>query len=304
LSKIALPLIDLLKNLNSSFTTLISISSFCVLFGRAYQYLFFGAPYTALLWDESLLSPIVEKLGGSWYLYSTNPKTSQYISVSILVSGLIFLTTSLTSLANIERKYFLMVKKSMLVVSIFLLLFFGICVVKDKNYDLSQFFELSAQFSGPLILLWIIKKKPIRYSWEFLLRIVIAATFVPHGLFAIGIPYVPGNFIDMSIKILRFTEDQSMNFLFTIGCLDLIFSCMLFVRKTAKIALIYCSIWGFITAFARLLFGIQEDFFWSSLHQCFAHFMYRIPNGLIPLIALLLLYNFFQPISKIKSNEI
>lgn len=272
---------------NSSLLLWLAWSSFFLFFGRAYQYYFFGAPYTALLWDESLLSPLIESLGYSWYNYSTSTITSKYISLSINLSALFFLFSSLLSF-SFSRIYFLQqFKRVLLSVSLTLLVFLGICLVKDKNYDLLQFFELSSQFVVPIVLLMYYKNQELkRKSITLILRVAIALTFIPHGLFAMGIPYIPGNFIDMCIKILGISENQSTSLLFIVGILDITFSIMLFFPKTVEGALLYCTIWGMSTAIARLVFGIQANFFWSSLHNTLADFIFRIPNGLIPLTVL------------------
>ena len=59
---------------------LVKICAFTVFLGRAYQLYFVGAPFRAILWDESLLSPVVEGLTNySWYDYATSPKVNNWI---------------------------------------------------------------------------------------------------------------------------------------------------------------------------------------------------------------------------------
>jgi hypothetical protein len=62
------------------FRYLLSFSAFLIFFGRAYQFFFFGAPYRAIFWDESLLSPVVEGLFNyTWQEYATNLKVNTFI---------------------------------------------------------------------------------------------------------------------------------------------------------------------------------------------------------------------------------
>lgn len=59
---------------------LVKICAFTVFLGRAYQLYFFGAPFRAILWDESLLTPIVEGLSNySWQEYATSSRVNIWI---------------------------------------------------------------------------------------------------------------------------------------------------------------------------------------------------------------------------------
>lgn len=40
-----------------------------MLFGRAYQHLFFIAPYSELFWDENMLTPLLELFQVDWSVY-------------------------------------------------------------------------------------------------------------------------------------------------------------------------------------------------------------------------------------------
>ena len=266
-------------------TKLLVLCAFLIFIARAYQFYFFGAPFRAIFWDESLLSPIVEGVFNyNWYDYATSQTTNIWIvkltkscSVLFLISGCLCLFW--------ENIKWIRLKKIILGTSIFFLVFLGICMVKDKNYDILQFFELSIQIIVPLILYLnpdLSKINP--NTLELWLKISIVLTFVPHGLFAMGLIYVPGHFIDMTIKIIGFTETQSLHFLYLVGFLDLLISVLIFIPKIAKYAVGYAMFWGFLTAFARLVSGFNADFFWPSIHNYTYLVVFRLPHGLIPLI--------------------
>ena len=132
------------------------------------------------------------------------------------------------------------------------------------------------------------------------LKVLIALTFVSHGMYAVAIFYpLPGNFVSMTLNILPVTEDIAKQFLFTAGILDFIVAVLIFIPKTAKPALIYAAIWGFLTALARIVsglkYGVNIDIVMQYLHTT----IYRIPHGLVPLIAFLVLkhYNNNQKIT-------
>ena len=269
--------------------SLLKICAFTVFIGRAYQFYFFGAPFRAFFWDESLLSPIVEGLfNTSWYNYATNAKVNSWIeALTKLCSGLLFLA-ALISLFWDKIKFYRF-KKIILSIGLFILLLLAICMVKDKNYDYFQFFELTLQFAAPLLLLLKPDLQNLKHKKTvFALKIAIALTFIPHGLFAMGIPHLPGHFIDMTISLLSVNETQATQFLFVAGLLDLILSLLIFVPKLYKYALIYMIIWGFLTALARPFSSFNQDFISASLHGSLFLMIYRLSHGIIPLIVLLM----------------
>lgn len=269
--------------------SLLKICAFTVFIGRAYQFYFFGAPFRVFFWDESLLSPIVEGLfNTSWYNYATNAKVNSWIeALTKLCSGLLFLA-ALISLFWDKIKFYRF-KKIILSIGLFILLLLAICMVKDKNYDYFQFFELTLQFAAPLLLLLKPDLQNLKHKKTvFALKIAIALTFIPHGLFAMGIPHLPGHFIDMTISLLSVNETQATQFLFVAGLLDLILSLLIFVPKLYKYALIYMIIWGFLTALARPFSSFNQDFISASLHGSLFLMIYRLSHGIIPLIVLLM----------------
>ncbi|WP_339753577.1 hypothetical protein [uncultured Winogradskyella sp.] len=269
--------------------SLVKISAFTVFLGRAYELYFFGAPFRAILWDESLLTPIVEGLSNySWADYATSSRVNQWIDGFTKASSFIFLAAALVSLFWDKIKV-LRVKKIILSVAMFILLVIGICMVKDKNYEYLLFFELFIQFSAPVLLLLnvrfdVIENKKIING----LKIAIASTFIAHGLFAMGLIYLPGHFVDMTIIILDVNEAQATSFLYIVGLLDIVASIMIFIPKLSKYALLYMIYWGFSTAFARLMSGYSQNFMASSIHGSLYLVIYRLSHGIVPLLVLII----------------
>ena len=176
-----------------------------------------------------------------------------------------------------------------------LLFILGICMVKDRNYDFLQLFEMSIQLSAPFLLWKNIRIDSNNKKLINGLKIAIGLTFIPHGLLAMGFPYRPGHFIDMTIIILGVNETQATQFLFVVGFLDVLCALLLFIPKLSKYALWYMIIWGFATAFARLVSGFNIDFISSSIHSSAYLTVYRLAHGIIPLIVLLLESNKITP---------
>lgn len=268
---------------------LVKVCAFTVFLGRAYQLYFFGAPFRAILWDESLLSPIVEGLSSySWQDYATSSKVYAWIEGLTKFCSVIFLSAAIISLFwdKIGKRR---LKQTIISLALIVLLIIGVCMVKDKNYEYLLFFELFIQLAAPILLLWnneldkIESKKVING-----LKIAIACTFIAHGLFAMGLIYLPGHFVDMTIMILGLSESQATTFLYVAGVLDLVMSVLIFIPKLSKYALLYMVFWGLTTAFARLFAGFSSDFIASSLHDSVYLVVYRLSHGLLPLLVFLM----------------
>ena len=283
--------------------SLIKLCAFTVFLGRAYQLYFFGAPFRAILWDESLLTPIVEGVFNySWFDYATSNTVNNWINGFTKLNSVIFLIASICCLFWNQIKWERF-KRVIVGIGLVLLFLLAICIVKDRNYDILQFFELSIQLTAPFLLWKRISINSENRKLIFGLKIAIALTFIPHGLFAMGIPYLPGHFIDMTIVILGVNEIQATQFLFVIGLLDILFALLIFVPKLSKYLLCYMMIWGFATAFARLVAGFNINFASSSIHGSAYLTVYRLSHGILPLIVLLLEMKRTQQSIKIVLNE-
>lgn len=273
--------------MNMKVSSIIKFCAFTVFIGRAYQFYFFGAPFRAILWDESLLSPLIEGLFNvSWYDYATSATVNKWIEGFTKIVSILFVVVGVLCLFWDKIKY-RSVKKALLGIALLMLFILGICIIKDRNYDVLPFFELSMQFVAPLLLFLNSDLAKFKSQKNVLvLKIAIALAFVPHGIYAMGILFVPGHFIDMTIKILNVNENQATTFLFAVGLLDVVLSILLFVPKISKYVLYYMIFWGFITAFARVASGFNINFVWSSLHNVMYLTVYRLAHGLIPLATL------------------
>ena len=270
---------------------LLRLCVFLILLGRAYQFFFFGAPFRAILWDESLLSPIVEGVFNiSWYEYSTNLKVNSWIETFTHFCGLLFLCSGLTVLFWKKLKS-LRFKRFMLKLGILLLFVLTFLIFKSKNFRVLEIFEMLIQLSLPIALLKLNDNNKEKVT--LFLKVAIALTFTAHGLYAMGIPFRPGHFIDMTIGITGITEPSAVLFLTIAGILDIAASLLLFNKYTSKYALGYIFIWGLLTALARVIYGFSASFILNSLHESLYSTVYRLPHGLIALVVFLLLYSSF-----------
>lgn len=269
---------------------IIKLSAFLVFFGRAWQHVFWDAPYRSFFWDESLLSPIIENLLGiPWQEYVTHSNTDRFIQNIILCNGILYLLAAIISLL-INYKTFRWAKFPIFLGGISLLLL-TILMTKEKFYHTAMFFEHSIQFGIPFVLLYWFQKHRNISKLKTFIKILIACTFVSHGLYAFGVYPVPGKFVDMVIQIFGCTEQNALIFLYIAGILDFVVAILIFIPQIEKYGLWYTIIWGLLTACARIVANFQIDFVVQSIHQNWFQTLFRLPHGLVPLISLFLIHH-------------
>ncbi|TCP22098.1 hypothetical protein EV195_1143 [Tenacibaculum skagerrakense] len=266
-------------------TNLLKVSVFLIFLGRAWQHLFWDAPYRTFFWDESFLKPVVENwLGINWTAYVTSPNTDNFIQVFIQCNGFLYLLAAICTL--LITKF----NKKLFRIPIFIggisLVILSVLLTKEKFYHTAQFFEHSIQFGLPFVFLYTFRKNYKKSRMFFVLKVLIAVTFFSHGLYAFGAYPVPGKFVDMVINIFGCTESFAITFLYIAGVLDFILAVLLFIPKVDKYALIYAVAWGLLTALARLVANFYWEFPLQSLHQNVYQVIYRLPHGLTPLMVL------------------
>ena len=266
-------------------TNLLKVSVFLIFLGRAWQHLFWDAPYRTFFWDESLLKPIVESwFGMNWTDYVTSPRTDTIIQTLIQCNGFLYLLAAICTLlvTKFNKKLF----KIPLFVGGISLVILSVLLAKEKFYHIAQFFEHSIQFGLPFVYLYTFSENYEKPRLYRILKILIAVTFFSHGLYAFGAYPVPGKFVDMVINIFGCSEGFAVSFLYVAGILDFILAVLLFIHNVDKYALIYAVVWGLLTAFARLVANFYWEFPLQSLHQNLYQVIYRLPHGLTPLIVL------------------
>ncbi len=267
----------------SKIVNLLKVATFLIFIGRAYQYIIYGAPFRALLWDEGLLQPIVEGFfNTSWNEYATSKKVDVCIENATLINGVFLAIAAFSALLiNQKNKKYL---KYFIYFGSFSLLILSALLMKDKFFHNAQFFEHAIQVVTPLVLLLVIDKKPDFLQISKVLKIIVAITFISHGLYALGYYPIPGNFVDMTILSLGISEDNAKIFLYVAGILDIILSILIFIPRVSKYALWYAFMWGTATALARITGYFNSDLIAMSLESSLYKTIYRIPHGLIPLV--------------------
>lgn len=270
---------------NSTFFTLLKLSVFLIFFGRAWQHLFWDAPYRSFFWDERLLEPMVTSLFKmTWQEYATNPATDHFIQRIILGNGLLYLISAIATISI--RTTIKNWQKICICLGGISLVILTILMTKEKFYRIAQFFEHSIQFGLPFFLLWYYNHQNQTQKGVLILKLLIGFTFFSHGLYAFGAYPVPGKFIDMVIQIFGCSESNAITLLYIAGILDFIIAIIIFITKISAYALWYAVIWGLLTALARIVANFYWDFPLQSLHQNLYQVVYRLPHGLVPLLVI------------------
>lgn len=279
-----------MKNDTSKAIRVMAIASFCIFLGRGLQLAFWDAPFRSIFWDENLLKNIVENwFSTAWETYVTSNKTDRNIQNFIKFCGFVLLTGAVT----VCILYFKKAKKisAFIYVSCCILFFIAFLEFKEKFLQLPQFFEASIQLGTPILFLWSINKSHSVSQIILYSKILIALTFFAHGLYAMGVYNLPAHFVEMVIEILTVNETTAKTILLIAGILDIILAILIFIPNTKiiKIALIYACIWGFLTAFARLIFYWKISYnpihSLNDIHQT----IFRVCHGLVPLATLFLI---------------
>lgn len=253
------------------------------LLGKGYEYLFWDAPLRAFFWNESFLSPFIECFT-TWENYASSPYVNETLNFFNRVIAILFLFNALIIFFEKKgRQYVYLLTKINLVISFFLLL----CYFKENFYRIGYLLEHSSQFLSLFVYLLfalnILKTKRL-----LILKLIAAATFIGHGLYAIGFYPVPGNFIDMVIYILHVDEDTSLVLLKMAGFTDIVVGLLVifFEVRYTKFLYLFMIFWGTWTSIARSVFGLLLSFSISSVHEEWFKMAYRFPHALIPLLIL------------------
>jgi len=272
------------------FSKLLQLAAFTVLLGRAWHHLYWDAPFRALLWDEQLLSGLVESFTSmNWENYITSMEVDEQINKLIKSFGFFylisaFLTLFIHKLPNLFRHF--------LWISSLALITLALLYCKERFFSIGQFFEYTLQFGSPFFLWWWFhqKQSPNNLSkFILVLKTAIALTFTCHGLYAIGYYPIPVQFMEMTMNILGVDEVMAKTFLLIAGILDFAVALGIFLPwKWARFFLVYAIFWGFGTSIARVWAYFNWEWLDYVLLQWLHETVMRFPHFLIPLAVLLL----------------
>lgn len=273
------------KNSLTQYFLWLQIAVVAVFLGRAWQHLYWDAPYRVLLWDEDWMKPIVQGIFGiSWEAYVTNLKVDQVIQNFIRITGIFYVFVALAAIFILRLKKMAV---GMLWMGAISLAFLAMLYAKDRFFQIPQFLEFALQWSAPIFLIFYYQKQEFSTQLLFWMKIATALTFSCHGIYAIGLGNVQRatEFTQMTIGIIHTDEANAIMFLKVVGILDMIAGVLIFVPGRIGIfALAYCFFWGFITTMARIWANFYLEQFTTVLSQSLHESLYRFPHFIIPMV--------------------
>ncbi|MEM7513239.1 MAG: hypothetical protein AAF388_20085 [Bacteroidota bacterium] len=153
-----------------------------------------------------------------------------------------------------------------------------------KSYQLPQLLEHSIQWTTPLMYVLIRRKESnpgdVLLFW---IKLAITFTFLGHGLYALGIPELPGHFVGMTASILGLTPGQATQFLTVAGLLDMLVCVGIWLQPTRRISLLYAVFWGTATALARIVAHWDWGDMLGVTDRWLPEVLIRLPHGILPL---------------------
>lgn len=255
---------------------------FCVFAGRAWQHLRWDAPYRALLWSETFLAPVFERMGWQWQYWVSH--SDVYIGKGIKATGVFFAVCAVASLA-VDGKH--RMGRYLLPAGGFMLALLALLYWKEKFFFTGELIEYSAQVVCPFLLYALLYRHTTSEKLILAGLVAVSLTFIGHGLFAIGYYPVPGNFQQMMVNFFGLPETVARRWLFYAGVMDMVVAAGIFVTPLRAPLLVYAACWGFVTAFARLVanYDAHIPLYWLNLWLF--ETLVRIPNGGLPVFLML-----------------
>lgn len=228
------------------------------------------------------MKPILEQyFNTTWEAWTLNPENEEWIVKIAKKIGLFYGFASIVSLLFVtqlaEKQWFRALGYTILGLGFLNLILLYFLYTKDKSYRPTEFLEYALQWGSPLLLIF---HKRLNSN---VLKLLCAAVFIAHGLYAHGVYQTPVNYYNMTMNSLHCSQAFAKQFLSIIGILDIIFSIALFWNKTFTISVLYMIVWGFLTTVARLYGNWYSEMWDLTLQQYFHEMLVRFPHFLLPI---------------------
>ncbi len=167
-----------------------------LLWGRAWQGLFWDLPLRTFFWDQLWLEGIVTTL--------TNDTCQQYVTnkslpTDQLIDGLgvgLGVFWALSGIAVFFLKPRPRLGKLLLYTNTITLFLLAFLYFKERYWQVGQLVEYSAQVAAPVLLAHAYYNGQNTARFRTSVKIIIALTFCAHGLYAVGYYPQPGSWVE------------------------------------------------------------------------------------------------------------
>ena len=248
-------------------------------FGFAFGHFMSDQHYRSVLWNQTLMEPIVSLFSISWDEWVTDTAYSVGIDNFRICIGAYLCILSIACVwpwRNRIRSVFI----GLLFIPLTIMLF---ARWAQHGYDLLWPLEFCLRLSLPLFFLLTLRVQNKSASPLFtVLLFACAATFIGHGFYAIGWYPTPVTFRYMLGNFISFETATVDVLLILIGIVDVLVGLLVLWKPMRGPILIWMSIWGFLTAAMRLGF-IDSYFIADTAGPAISDWLERLAHGFIPL---------------------
>ncbi|MEL6140949.1 MAG: hypothetical protein AAFQ37_07785 [Bacteroidota bacterium] len=279
--------------------TYILMAAAGLLIGRGLQGLWWDYPLRALLWDQAIMEPLVAFWGYDWSDWVTNPSVEKSIQQLVRGCAIYLLLCAALLLPSLRKRpiaRWLLSGAGVLVIGLVLL------GTKEQFWRFGYLLEHALQM-GAVFLAINVAAQGVLGTLRPWIRLLTAATFIGHGLYAIGYYPIPYHFVLMTTEGLDFifgasnhagsadftgaglSPEAARFILLIVGGLDFLAAiCLLLPSKKAQQLGLYWIIpWAILTTLARLWANGQYSSWENLLFLWTPEFLFRLPHIFLPL---------------------
>ncbi len=263
--------------------------------GRAWQAWFYQLPLEEVLWDERLAAGPVRWLTGmDWEAYTASELSMHLEDRLCTAAGYWW---ALCAVACLLVARWPKAVRPVLWAGAASLLVLAVLYGKEDFWRPAQSAEYAMQLCLP-VLIGMAATGGLSVRWIRLAAVATAVTFAAHGVYAVGLYPRPGHWIQWCLNVFSMSEYSAGTALFAAGILDFAAAAALvfFVvrppsspaqRWALRATLAYCTVWGLLTALARLAGPAEyiavsgwESYWRQNLHET----LVRLVHGGLPAI--------------------
>ena len=263
---------------------LLRLAAFFCFAGWTWVHYYWEGPIGVLLWDEHVYR-LMEHLGVSWETFVGSGANDGVIQVAIrqmfwLYLGCAILTLTVRRGARIQM--------TLLLLGSGLLALVAYAKYLSAESQLPMLVEFGGQVLTPAVLVSALALGARHRLTVMVAVVAVVMTFAGHGAYAIGWWPTPGIFYGMITKILPVDHTMVVRILFTAGLLDFAVCLAICIPGLRRLAALYATVWGLLTALARPWAGMNTTLHYWGADQYIHEAVLRAPHFLLPLYLFLI----------------